>query len=28
MDKPFEQGPGGTIYCSVLDIELSFVPSA
>lgn len=27
MDKPFEPGPGGTIFCSVLDIELSFIPS-
>ena len=27
IDTPFEPGPGGTIYCSALDIELSFVPS-
>lgn len=28
MDKPFEEGDGGYIFCALLDIEISFVNAA
>ncbi len=27
LDKPFEVGEGGYIFCAVIDVEISFIPA-